>query len=79
MNLNSIHEDVCLSLGLSKWLKILHYCELWCRSQMLLGFIVSVAMKRVGRLNPKLIPSLQTPILHRGSPKKQAKRKEIRL
>ena len=40
-NLTSIHEDV----GFDPWpcLGIQHRCELWCRSQMWLGFRVAMS------------------------------------
>ena len=43
-NLTSIHEDTGLIPGLTQWLRIWCFRELWCRSQTWFGSDVAVAV-----------------------------------
>ena len=55
------------------------YChELWCRSQIQLGFCVAVAMVWAGSYSSNSTPSLGTSICHGCSPKNTKKKKKKR-
>ena len=48
-NSTRFHEEAGWIPGLTHWLRIQHCCELQCRSQMLLGSGIAVAVASVGQ------------------------------
>ena len=77
-NLTSIHEDAGLTPGLTQWLRILHYHELQCRSQVQLGSGMAVALAYTGSCISNLTCSLETSICCKSGPKKKKQRlKEV--
>ena len=69
-NLTRNHEVWVQSLALLSGLRIWHCCELWRRSQMLLGSHIAVVLAQAGSNSSNSTPSLGTSIWHRCSPKK---------
>ena len=63
------------SLALLSGLRMWCCCELWCRSQTLLGFGVAVAVVQAGCYSPNWTPSLGISICSRCGPKKTKKKK----
>ena len=61
------------SLASLSRLRICHFCELWCRSQMQLGSHIVVAVVQAGSCSCDWTPSQGTSICHRSSPPKQNK------
>ena len=57
-------------------LRIWHYRELWCRSQIQLRSGVVVAVVYASSCSSDLIPSLETPICRKCSPKKIKEKKK---
>ena len=75
MNPSSIHEDTGSILGRTQGLRILCSCELWFRTQILLGSHIAVAVVQAGSCSSDSILSLGTSICHTCRPKKQTKTK----
>ena len=65
------------SLALLSGLRIRCCCELWCRSQMQLGSLSTVAVVQAGDCSSDSTPSLGTSICHNHSPKKRGKKKSL--
>ena len=57
-------------------LRIQHFHELWCRSQLQFGCDIAVAMRQAGGYSSDLIPSLGASICHRCGPNKKQKQKK---
>ena len=72
-NLTHIHEDMGLIPSLTQWIKDLAFHELWCRSQMLLGSGIAVAVAQVSSYSYDSTPSLGTSTCHGYGPKKTKK------
>ena len=70
-NITSIHEDMGSIPGLFGGLRIWHWCELSCRSQMQLQFCVAVAVMWASSCSSDSAPSLGTSIGFRCGPEKQ--------
>ena len=66
-------------LGLLSGLRIQHCHELRCRSQILLGSGVAVAVVQVSSCSSDSTPGLETSICHGCGPKKKKKCKVISL
>jgi len=56
--------------------RIKRYCELWCRSQILLGSEVVVAVVYASNYSSDWTPSLGNSICRRYSPKKTKKKEK---
>ena len=65
-------------LALLSGLRILPYCELWCRLQTKLGSGIAVAAVQAGSYSSDSTPSLGTSICRGFSPKKTLKKKKRR-
>ena len=74
-DLTSIYEDANSNPGLAQWIGIWCCCELWCRSQMRLGFCIALAMTQTGSCSSNSTPGLGAFICCRFSPKKQKTKK----
>ena len=62
--------------GLASRLRIWHYHELWCRSQMQLRSLVAVAVVDAGGCSSDSTPGLGASICQGSSPRKDKKKKE---
>ena len=65
-----------LSLASPSALRIQHYSELWCRSQMHLGSCISVALVKADNYSFDSVPSLGISMCHRCGSKKTKKKKK---
>ena len=71
MNLTSIHEEAGSIPGLAHWIS-----ELWCRSQMQLGYGVAVTVTQASSYSSDSTPSLGSSICQGCGPNKQKKKKK---
>ena len=75
-NPTSTHEDNGSIPGLIGGLRILHCCELWCRSQTGLGSGVAVAVAVAGSHNSNSTRGLGTSMCGGCGPKKKKERRQ---